>query len=734
MKKVPMRIFPKFLLVFLGVSLIPLLILMSLYLASATGLGRALSGSAAGFLYTEARCELQKAVEDYAGLTQRQIQILEMVLKRQAQSVEKALREPDPDRIREAFLSDDNRSDMILSPLHATWVAGVLQPSLVSLQHVDMHLAPGVDSSAVKRDIAALAGVLPAYRYLWREVEGMAIWMFTGLESGVVSGYPGSGGYPENYDPRNREWYIRAKERGKITWNPSYVDVSGMGIVTCLSMPVWNPDRTLAGVTAIDLSFFENLQTTVLSTRWSSELNLFVSRISRNPETDAPGLQVISRADRYATGLDWKLDMTRNWLTSPDGESFQKMTDFLMAGRAGVLDMPFSGIRSLWCFASLAKESDCAVVMIVPVERILREAESMKGMILSAIHRHFRLMMLLALVGGLAVWRAAVKTADRVTTPVRRLTRIATRIARGDLNQMDFPSETGDEIGNLVRAVQRMQKDLNCRISELTRTVAWKERMQSELAAAETIQHSFLPRTMPESEGNNYEVFGQVEPFEEAGGDFYDFFLPDPRHLFFVIGDVSGKGVPAALFMALAKSTLQSLAYVHRTPENLLSEANRVLCKNNPESMFAALLCGVLDLENGRTVICNAGHPPPLVMDASGNGIFLKMVPGIALGVWENAEYQSKALVLEPGGGILMCTDGLASGRRDSTGRFSLSGLQETLAVLQKENSCETARQILPEIFLRRPVGHPDDDAAALMIRYTPAKPSMGTGADEGES
>ena len=190
------------------------------------------------------------------------------------------------------------------------------------------------------------------------------------------------------------------------------------------------------------------------------------------------------------------------------------------------------------------------------------------------------------------------------------MARATEEIATGNLD-IELPAlRSKDEVGRLADSFSHMKNSLKQYIKELTETTAAKERIESELKVAHDIQMSLLPKLFPERK--EFDIYATLEPAREVGGDLYDFSLLEEDRLFFLVGDVSGKGVPAALFMAVAKTLLNRLAERCTDPSLVLTQVNKELCRENESSMFVTLFCGLLDFKTGDLLFSNAGHNPPL--------------------------------------------------------------------------------------------------------------------------
>ena len=212
----------------------------------------------------------------------------------------------------------------------------------------------------------------------------------------------------------------------------------------------------------------------------------------------------------------------------------------------------------------------------------------------------------------------------RISQPLKKLATYARELPRHDFSAAevaseirDLPARYRDEVGNLAAALLFMEEALRQYIIDLRETTASKERIESELKIASEIQMSILPRTFPPfPERPEFDIYASIKPAREVGGDFFDFFFIDDHHLFFAIGDVSGKGVPASLFMAISRTLLRANAACDTLPDEIVQKVNRKLAENNETCVFVTVFCGILNIASGEVVYTNGGHNPPMIVRA----------------------------------------------------------------------------------------------------------------------
>ena len=239
---------------------------------------------------------------------------------------------------------------------------------------------------------------------------------------------------------------------------------------------------------------------------------------------------------------------------------------------------------------------------------------------------------------------------------------------------------TGDEIEELYKAVKKMEIDIDQFIVHISKITAEKERIGAELNVATQIQADMLPRIFPAfPEREEFDIYATMNPAKEVGGDFYDFFLIDEDHLAVVIADVSGKGVPAALFMVIAKTLIKNHAQNRETPGSVFTQTNAQLCEGNDAGLFVTAWMGVLEISTGQFVYVNAGHNPPLLKHAGGGYEWLKSRPGFVLAGMEGIRYRENSLQMEPGDCLYLYTDGVTEATNEKQELFGEIRLQTVL-------------------------------------------------------
>ena len=286
-----------------------------------------------------------------------------------------------------------------------------------------------------------------------------------------------------------------------------------------------------------------------------------------------------------------------------------------------------------------------------------------------------------------------------------------------------LPIRTGDEVEHLNLVMAQMEKDLSVYLEDLTRVTKKEERVRTELDMASKIQKGVLPDSFPAfPDRQEFELYASMEPAKEIGGDFYDFFLIDDDHLCLVIADVSGKGVPAALFMMASKIILADNAIMGKSPSEILYDANNAICKNNKLEMFVTVWVGILEISTGKLTAANAGHEYPALKRGDGGFSVFKDRHGFVLGGMEGMKYKEYEIQLSPGDKLFVYTDGVPEANDPDGNMFEVKRMIDAL----NEDPDASPAQILGavrgqiNIFVRE--AEQFDDLTMLCLEYKGAK------------
>lgn len=500
----------------------------------------------------------------------------------------------------------------------------------------------------------------------------------------------------EYNDYLSQSWYLIPALRGQPAWSEPYFDEGGGKVVmTTYGAPVYSNNRLYCVVTAdismrdlqreVSLlpvmrrgwSFVISRMGTFLAapqSQWVMRESIFsLAEASRRPDMRSLGQRMI----RGAVGVV----RTRDWRT---GEPAW---------------LAFAPVRNVgWSFGAVVSEEE----ILAPAWQLAQR----QGLVALAG------LCLLVVVVWLLI--------TGLTRPLTRLAGAARRLAAGDFSTKVQGVRPGDELGDLAGGFNQMVDDLNRYVAELTTTTAAKERIESELDLARRIQQSILPRTYPPyPDHDEFDLFGRTIPARQVGGDFYDYFMIDPDHLGLVVGDVSGKGVPSALFMTVARTLIKSAASHHLDTVEVLNETNRQILPGNDMCMFVTVFYGVYQLSTGRLIFASAGHPAPLLKRSTGQVSQLPRLGGMAVGVHEELGLEVGSLQLEVDDLILVYTDGLDEAVDPQGKMFGLARAEDWLARAKTIKAPAMIQKLVRDHRVFTGDAEQFDDLTLLLLRRT---------------
>jgi len=502
-----------------------------------------------------------------------------------------------------------------------------------------------------------------------------------------------------NYNYTAQNWYLRPKQAQAPDWSEPYFDEGGGDVVmTTYSVPLYRAEgeeRRFAGVATADISLaWLSRQVSSLQLHYNGYAALF----SRQGVFLAhPDPSLILRENIFSVARRLK------------SAGMQQIGEGITRQQAGfVKTTNIFGVSS-WIYYAPVPTTGWSLAVVFPEKAMLAD-----------VHAASRMIALICASGFILLVLAIVLVARGVTRPIVEMTGAAQRIAGGDLASELPPVSIGGEVGALAAAFASMQADLRDYIVRLTETTAAKERMASELAIARELQMAMLPRQLPRLPG--LDLCGICQPAREVGGDLYDVRQLDDGRVFFLIGDVSGKGVPASLYMAITVSLARALMRDQGRPADILTRINRELARDNETCMFVTIFCGMFDPGSGELRYANAGHPPPLLVGADGRAALLAVTPEPAAGYLEEYDYHEGGCTLAPGASFLLYTDGVTEALAEDDTFFGEPALLAAVAGQPADAArlVATVRTALAEFCRQAPQA---DDITLLAIHRSNEAP-----------
>lgn len=497
-------------------------------------------------------------------------------------------------------------------------------------------------------------------------------------------------------------WYKEAFDREEGDWTPPYFDRAASHQLTTTYLTHFHDGQGhKVGLLGVDVSL-----------EW---LRLRHQRLDRENH------------ERYEKGYEQQsysfiVDKDGTYLIHPDQKRVlkTKIQDIAIANQdpeglavvrkmmdkeSGTALLSNDGVES-WVFYSFVKYVDWTVVVIVPEDIIYHN-----GNMLTAI------ILLVFFVGLAIIFVLINRFLVRNLRPLTRLVTAVDQVSKGDFN-VQLPEVKSREVDALRTSFMDMQTSLNSYIEELKHATESRVAMEQELKIASEIQMQMLPKTYPPfPERTDIDIFGEVVTAKEVGGDLFDFFIRDEK-LFFSIGDVADKGVPASLVMAIARSMFRAASLIYTSPKQIMDSINRSVCQSNESFMFVTLFMGVIDLETGKITYTNAGHEPPVLVGSHTR--FLRVDNNIPVGLLPHWDYSEQETVIMPGTTLFLYTDGFTEAETEDGKQYGRDRMfKEAIRLAGKRLDSRTFVQDIRQTERSYVNYRPQrDDISLLAIKY----------------
>lgn len=540
---------------------------------------------------------------------------------------------------------------------------------------------------------------------------------FSKYEEAPAAAADGETLLPMPYEADERVWYILAKEElpGGVIYTDVIKDIHRGGDCIVCASPVYYNGQVVA-VAGVG-SYLETVNNAVLDTIIGQEGYAFL--------VNSKGQVMVSgkRQGETAAYAEQNVDLRQSG-NQELAEAAKRMT----AGHSGSLQLTVDGQEVCMAYAPLNRLG-WSFVTVIAVAEVIAPARESQNTILSltdyvaeeqdgAIRQ--MLAYLVAVLAGVTLLVSLIGTwfSGRLTEPIRRLTGEVARIDGGNLDYR-IQIETGDEVEDLGNAFNGMTAQIQKYIKNLAQATADKERIRTEIQVASRLQADMLPDAEGAfSERTEFSLYAAMKPAKGVGGDFYDFFLLDEDHLALVMADVSGKGVPAALFMVVSRTLIRSHVAANIPLEQTLEEINTCLCDNNKNGMFVTVWIGILVLSTGKLSFVNAGHCRPLIRRQDGSCIYEDSFGGFVLAGMEDTVYRSSRIRLRQGETLLLYTDGVTEA---TNCQEELYGEQRLLEAARNSRDCppkELLNRIWQDVDSFQKDAQQFDDITMLAVAY----------------
>ncbi len=514
----------------------------------------------------------------------------------------------------------------------------------------------------------------------------------------------------------DRQWYKRAlsAKEGQYVYSDVIEDVHGGGSCIVCAEPIYKGNEVVAVAGAgsyLDTVSEAVLNTTVNGTGYAFLLNyngqIMVSPMTEG-ETAASGVPADLRKSKNAQLAETAVSMAAG---------FSGVERIMLDGREVYIayaPLPTMG----WSFAAVMAVEDVISPALETQKRILTMTEDTAKQQNQAIGGAIKLLAVMVIIVMILLGSAGLAVTKRFTKPILTLTRDVKKIGAGNFDYRTKIS-SGDEIEELGTAFNVMADKVQRYINDFAAATAEKERIRTELTVAARLQSDMLP--VAEDAFTQYDAFtlaAVMRPAKEMGGDFYDFFMTDEEHLALVVADVSGKGVPAALFMVIAKALLQSNIKREKSLERAMEITNESLCANNKNGMFVTVWAGVLDISDGTLTYINAGHCHPLVKGKDGSVTYLKELGGFVLAGAEGMTYHQSVVRLCPGDILFQCSDGVTEANDCDGALYGEERLKRILELFGTNEPQDIINAVWNDICTYEGIAEQFDDVTMLALRF----------------
>ena len=473
----------------------------------------------------------------------------------------------------------------------------------------------------------------------------------------------------KDYNYLTKEWYKTPAQTKKSYWSKPYFDKNGANaLMVTYSNPIIQKEKLLAILT-IDLSL-KNLQ------------------------------KLIGSIKILHSGYAFILSKNNQILVHPDAAKIMKQYGEKVFEYEKMIQK-----KKRWIYYAKIENTDLTLGIVFPEDELF-----------ASLHYMSIISIILAIVGSILLIFTMLLVSRKISKPLQELTRIADAISKGDFEKKINLPKTKDEVFQLSMAINMMQESIKKYIEDLKIATIKEQRVQSELSIARSIQMSMLPKSFKKSD--TLFIDSMLKPAKAVGGDFYDFFYVDEENLCFVIADVSGKGVPAALFMSVTMSYLRAFADVELSARELIEKLNSALASNNDANMFVTLFLGLFNVKNATLNYVNAGHTEPYLLLKDKASQKLHSVGNPIVGAFENLSYIEETIALEKGFQLFLYTDGVTEAFAKDDAPFGEKRVQNILDKL--ENRDIILQSIEESLTLFTQDCEQSDDITMLLLEFKP--------------
>ena len=516
-----------------------------------------------------------------------------------------------------------------------------------------------VTTESVREEINLLGNLEDEWYAAVSQNEKVITTVYLGTESGLHVAYDTAsdlgveeGSTESHFDYSPKEWYALAKETGEGDFTDIYPDSYRRGLMVSVYAPFLDAKNQFAGSVSMDM-LIEDIYQQIVSMDLGEGGSVYL--------VDEKGYTLDPNRKNQLVEINYLIND-------------QTVVEAMRNGKSG-FGVSDDGIYYVY---APVESTGWMLCIGIPESTVMSSVEAMDRNIRTAILLFTGVFLVLLA----AVVLVSLRFSKTLTDPLIALGKDAHTISGGNLDYR-AKVQRNDEIGDLAVSFNDMAGSLKQYIADLTRVTAEKERIGAELNVATKIQADMLPRIFPAfPDRTEIDIFAAMDPAKEVGGDFYDFFLVDDDHLCMVMADVSGKGVPAALFMVIAKTLIKNQAQLGKSPAEILYNVNNQLCDGNEMEMFVTVWLAILDMSTGKGVAANAGHEHPALCRKNGKYELVEYRHSPAVAVMEEMRFKEHEFTLYPGDHLFVYTDGVPEA---TNAEKELFGSERMLTALNRQ-------------------------------------------------
>jgi sigma-B regulation protein RsbU (phosphoserine phosphatase) len=472
-----------------------------------------------------------------------------------------------------------------------------------------------------------------------------------------------------DYNYLTKEWYRTPLKEEKPLWSEPYFDEGGGNILMATySNPIFYKDELIAILT-IDLSL-QKIQ------------------------------EMVSSINILESGYAFILSKEHKILAHPDTSLVMQPYEQKSFAYNEMLKQKHN-----WIYYVHIINTDLTLVIVFPVNELF-----------ASLHYMSIISTVLAAIGAILLIITMFIISRRISEPLRELTSITDEISKGNFNKKITLPKNRDEIFRLSFAINTMQEAIVKYIQDLKTATIEQQKLDSELDIAKSIQMSMLPKNLPQN--NTISLCAFLQPAKAVGGDFYDCFYVDKEHLCFAVADVSGKGVPAAMFMSVTMSYLRAYTGIGLSASELVTKLNNTIASNNDANMFVTLFFAILNLKNGELNYVNAGHNEPYLMSESKEYKRLKTVRNPVIGAFEDLKYKDEKVLLNEDSKLFLYTDGVTEAFSKNDELYGDKRLNDVLNKSTSQSVDATIQSVEKSIKTFTKNCEQSDDITMLLLEF----------------